>query len=163
MEYRDLGYDKNGNRRIAVHFLALNSDGELNATPWIPVEEKYRLALIRARKIGGKKYHTKGFGGGIVFQAHNIESLERDICRLLGKPYRQEGPAITQLAFAEEDHDMAERMARKLGYTQTAYTSTSALWGLYCLPDRPGHRGGCIVMTKEFGLIFVQDKEDIGL
>jgi len=70
-------------------------------------------------------------------------------------------PPITQLEFAPEDFEIAEKVARRLGYTQTAYTSTSALWGLFCLPDSSDHRGGCIIKTKEFGLMFVADLEDM--
>lgn len=33
----------------------------------------YNHALISARKLGGRKYHTKSFGGGIVFQAYACE------------------------------------------------------------------------------------------
>lgn len=71
------------------------------------------------------------------------------------------GPPITQLAFDAPDFERAERMARHLGYKQTVYTSTSALWGLFCLPERPTQRKGCIIKTKEFGLLFVQDEEDL--
>ena len=70
-------------------------------------------------------------------------------------------PPITQDEFAEKDFEIAEKIARRLGYTQTAYTSTSALWGLFCLPDHADHRAGCIIKTKEFGLLFVQDLEDL--
>lgn len=75
-------------------------------------------------------------------------------------------PPITPLEFNEGDFDKAERLAAALGYQQTAYTSTSALWGLFCLPENPAYssgprRGGCIIKTKQFGLIFVQDVEDI--
>ena len=70
-------------------------------------------------------------------------------------------PPITPLEFAEADFDTAQRMARQLGYTQTAYTSSSALWGLFCLRDRPGAHAGCIIKTAEFGLLFVQDLEDL--
>lgn len=78
---------------------------------------------------------------------------------------------LTQLEFRDEDHAIAERIARQLGYRQTAYTSTSALWGLFCLPENPatwrGARralhGGCIVKTRELGLLFVQDLEDLGM
>jgi len=75
-------------------------------------------------------------------------------------------PPITPLEFNESDHAKAEALAAALGYEQTAYTSTSALWGLFCLPENPEHskgptRGGCIIKTKEFGLLFVQDVEDI--
>lgn len=78
--------------------------------------------------------------------------------------------ALTQLEFAEEDFKQAKRMAQHLGYEQTAYTSTSALWGLFCLPENPRYakpgqatRGGCIIKTRELGLLFVQDAEDLGL
>jgi hypothetical protein len=76
-------------------------------------------------------------------------------------------PPITPLEFTETDFAKAEKLAKALGYEQTAYTSTSALWGLFCLPENPERRsgqvtrGGCIIKTKEFGLLFVQDSEDI--
>jgi hypothetical protein len=46
-------------------------------------------------------------------------------------------PALTQVEMTDTDILIAEQMARKLGYEQTAYTSTSALWGLFCLPENP--------------------------
>lgn len=87
----------------------------------------------------------------------------------------EEPPPITPLEFTRDDHDKAERMAEHLGYRQYAYTSTSALWGLFCLhenPERatfpfqtklPPYRPGVIIKTKEFGLLFVQDRDDLGL
>lgn len=76
---------------------------------------------------------------------------------------------LTQLEFEERDFVEAEALAKHLGYEQTAYTSSSALWGLFCLPENPatwrGDRralcGGCIIKTKELGLLFVQDAEDL--
>ena len=59
--------DINGNPRYVCHFLNLNTPEELNAEPWIDVSEKYNLALDRARKLGGRKFHNKQYGGGIVF------------------------------------------------------------------------------------------------
>lgn len=73
----------------------------------------------------------------------------------------EKGPSLTQLAFDEEDFEIAERVARSLGFRQTAYTSSSALWGLFCLPDRASQRKGCIIKTREFGLMFVADLEDM--
>ncbi len=97
-------------------------------------------------------------------------------------------PPITPLEFTDQDFDKAETLARALGYEQTAYTSTSALWGLFCLPENHAARleklcavsagvyrksdfpdwskktpyiGGCIIKTAQFGLLFVQDCEDI--
>lgn len=70
-------------------------------------------------------------------------------------------PAITQIEMSEADIDLAEKVAKRLGYSQTVYTSTSALWGLYCLADNAHHRTGCIIKTREFGLLFVADLEDL--
>ena len=80
-------------------------------------------------------------------------------------------PPLTQVEFAEADFKIATKVAKQLGYKQTAYTSTSALWGLFCLPENPqtwkGSRraleGGCIIKTKELGFLFVQDLEDLGI
>lgn len=77
-------------------------------------------------------------------------------------------PPLTPLEFDEPDFARAEKMARKLGYEQFAYTSTSGLWGLFCLAENPEYSegpktGGCIIKTKEFGLIFIQDEEDLGI
>lgn len=68
---------------------------------------------------------------------------------------------LTQLPFDDTDMVAAERMAKRLGYAQTAYTSASALVGLFCLPDHAKHRRGCIIKTEELGLLFVQDAEDL--
>lgn len=72
-----------------------------------------------------------------------------------------EAPPITQLEFEESDFPKAERIAKRLGYTQTAYTSSSALWGLFCLPDNARQKSGCIIKTAQFGLMFVMDMEDM--
>lgn len=71
--------------------------------------------------------------------------------------------ALTQVEFNERDFQLAEQIAKRLGYTQTAYTSTSALWGLFCLPDHAKHKHGCIIKTKEFGFLFVSTLEDLQL
>lgn len=77
---------------------------------------------------------------------------------------------LTQVEFDAADFELAERVARRLGFEQFAYTSTSALWGLFCLPENPVHakpgqatKGGCIIKTRELGLMFVQDGEDLHL
>lgn len=72
-------------------------------------------------------------------------------------------PPITQLEMSEADIEFAERIAAKLGYSQTAYTSTSGLWGLFCLPDHAAHKHGCVIKTAQFGLLFVADLEDLQL
>lgn len=73
----------------------------------------------------------------------------------------QKTAPLTQVEFDRKDFPKAERIARRLGYTQTAYTSSSALWGLFCLPDRPTQRSGCIIKTLELGMLFVQTLDDL--
>lgn len=75
-------------------------------------------------------------------------------------------PIITPVEMTSEDIEQAERLAARLGYTQTAYTSSSALWGLFCLPENPEYstgpiHAGCIIKTEQFGMMFVQDLEDL--
>lgn len=70
---------------------------------------------------------------------------------------------ITQLEMSEAQIEFAEKVARRLGYSQTAYTSSSALVGLFCLRDRATQKAGCLVQTAEFGLMFMQDLEDLNL
>ena len=57
--------DTNGNPRFVVHYLQ--------------VAETYERALYLARKIGGRKFHNKKYGGGIAFQSYNIDWLENKI------------------------------------------------------------------------------------
>lgn len=75
---------------------------------------------------------------------------------------------LTQVEFQGEDFFIAAEIARRLGYQQHAYTSTSDLWGVFCLgenPERakPGQatRNGVIIKTLELGFLFVQDLEDL--
>jgi len=77
-------------------------------------------------------------------------------------------PVLTQVEFSRDDFDRAEGMARKLGYKQTTYSSTSDLCGLFCLSENPEHSSGprssgCVIKTVEFGLCFIQTEEDLGL
>lgn len=73
--------DVNGNPRFVLHFLNLNTDAELDSVPWIDISQKYALALARSRKVGGRKFHNKQYGGGIVFQSYNV----RGLCEMLNE------------------------------------------------------------------------------
>lgn len=84
IEWTKIKHDINGNPRYVCHFLSLNTKEELDNRK-LAVHEKYELALKRAHKIGGKKYHNKSYGGGIVFQSYSIDSTERDIAEVLAK------------------------------------------------------------------------------
>lgn len=39
----------------------------------------YKIALKKAKSLGGKKYNNKKYGGGIVFQSYNITNLSQMI------------------------------------------------------------------------------------
>ena len=82
-DWTRINNDTNGNPRYVLHFLNLNTRAELDADPWIDIPIKYAIAVKRANSIGGKKYHTKSYGGGIVFQSYSLEDTENSILRVL--------------------------------------------------------------------------------
>jgi hypothetical protein len=82
IKFTRINNDTNGNPRYVCHFLNLLTDIESNNYD-ISVSEQYNIALQRAKKIGGKKFHNKQYGGGIVFQSYNISETEKDIQNLL--------------------------------------------------------------------------------
>ena len=57
--FRRINNDVNGNPRYVFHFLHL--------------ADSYEQALKIAKKIGGRKFHNKQYGGGIAVQSDNIE------------------------------------------------------------------------------------------
>lgn len=85
MEFTRINNDSNGNPRYVCHFLKLLSMKDvLNPIhKGSAVESQYKMAVKKARKIGGKKYHTKSYGGGIVFQSYSLPDLEKSILELL--------------------------------------------------------------------------------
>jgi len=68
VDFKRVNNDINGNPRYVCHFLNFAQD--------------YDKALSIAREMGGRKFHNKQYGGGIVFQSYNIEGLEKDILEL---------------------------------------------------------------------------------
>jgi hypothetical protein len=70
--------DTNGNPRYVCHFLSLLSELEHQELRG-KISEMYNLALVKAKKIGGRKFHNKQFGGGIVFQSYNTDDTKREI------------------------------------------------------------------------------------
>jgi hypothetical protein len=83
--------DTNGNPRYVVHFPAFITEedrNEINAEverlqslgQWaIPTSLLYVRALQRARRIGGRKFHNKQYGGGIVFQCYGQQEIDKII------------------------------------------------------------------------------------
>lgn len=87
IQWTKIKHDINGNPRYVCHFMSLNTKEELDSMPndWNRIRNLYNIALARAKKIGGKKYHNKSYGGGILFQSYSIDSTERDIADILAK------------------------------------------------------------------------------
>ena len=75
IDFKRIGNDVNGNPRYVCHFLQVLPDYIKNGGDGISV--KYQKALKLAKAIGGKKFHNKQYGGGIVFQSFNINDTER--------------------------------------------------------------------------------------
>lgn len=75
----------------------------------------------------------------------------------------EKSTALTMVEMSDAQIEFAEKVAKRLGFAQTAYTSTSAVWGLFCLPDHAKHRHGCLAQTRELGLIWIADLEDMQL
>jgi hypothetical protein len=66
--------DVNGNPRYVAGFLNFITPKDSG-----DISDKYDLAVKRAKAIGGKKYHNKSYGGGIVFQSYNTNELLKSI------------------------------------------------------------------------------------
>ena len=67
-EFTRMNNDVNGNPRYVIHFLAIADD--------------YRHAVNLARAIGGRKFHNKQYGGGIIFQSYNNDRLADEIAEI---------------------------------------------------------------------------------
>lgn len=68
IDFVRINNDINGNPRYVCHFL--------NFAP------NYEDAIKLAKTLGGKKFHNKQYGGGIVFQSYNIDNLKNLILNL---------------------------------------------------------------------------------
>jgi hypothetical protein len=63
----------NGNPRFVVHYLQL--------------ADSYERALYLGRKLGGRKFHNKQYGGGIAFQSYNTDQLTERIAQIRQNEY----------------------------------------------------------------------------
>jgi hypothetical protein len=64
--------DVNGNPRYVVHFLQCRPNDQYS----------YGDTCKLMNKIGGREYHNKSYGGGIVFQSYSLTELENSINEL---------------------------------------------------------------------------------
>lgn len=80
IEWTRLNSDVNGNPRYACHFSELLKEDEYKELGGV---NAYALAVKRANSIGGRKYNTSKYGGGLVFQTYNTDSTEKHINNLI--------------------------------------------------------------------------------
>lgn len=78
--FKRIANDTNGNPRYVCHYTNLSRPIDQDA----PITQRYELALRRARSIGGRKFHNKQYGGGIVFQTYSLQDTCKQIEKLLG-------------------------------------------------------------------------------
>lgn len=69
------------NDRYVCHFTNLSVPDDQQ----IDVTQRYNLALFRAKALGGKRFHTKQYGGGIAFTTDNLHDLCKRMNQLTGK------------------------------------------------------------------------------
>lgn len=81
-DFTKIKHDVNGNPRYVCHFLHLDTHGMHSG---IDLSQRYVIALALARTLGGKKFHNKQYGGGIVFQCFNLSELCKRINELTQK------------------------------------------------------------------------------
>lgn len=75
--------DYYGRPRYVTHFLNLVPD--LQGTG---VSNAYEIAVARANKLGGRKFHNQQYGGGVVFASYNLRALEERIALLIEEETR---------------------------------------------------------------------------
>lgn len=84
IDFVKVSRDINGNPRYVCHMFNFITDKDSeNAKGWNRLDDLYALALKRAKQLGGRKFHNKQYGGGIVFQSYNIEELGKQIQEMM--------------------------------------------------------------------------------
>ena len=71
-DFTKIKHDVNGNPRYVCHFLHLDVHGYQSN---IGLSERYAIAVALANTLGGRKFHNKQYGGGIVFQSYSLPEL----------------------------------------------------------------------------------------
>lgn len=79
IDFTRINSDVNGKPRFVCHFLKFINEGDrikCDTKGLSFVSCEYEIALRKARKLGGRKFHNKQYGGGIVFQMYEGEKAE---------------------------------------------------------------------------------------
>ena len=68
IRFHKINNDVNGSPRYVFHFLDIAST--------------YSVAKVAVKKIGGRAYNAKWYGGGLVLVSHNLVNTARQIKEL---------------------------------------------------------------------------------
>jgi hypothetical protein len=74
-QFTRVNNDVNGNPRYVIHFLDCAPDawtGENARNNHYALTERYAWTCKLMNTVGGRKFHNKQFGGGIVFQSYSL-------------------------------------------------------------------------------------------
>jgi len=91
IDFTRVNNDVNGNPRYVCSYDAILNEADkaearrmsnMSRPMRFFVDCEYELAVKKAKKIGGRKFHNKQYGGGLVFQSYDIAQTERDILNL---------------------------------------------------------------------------------
>jgi len=86
IQFTQIKNDGNGNPRLVYHFLNLLTDEQRDNREGSDfIERRYNEALANAKALGGRKFHNKQYGGGIVFPLGCEVELNKRIAELLAK------------------------------------------------------------------------------
>jgi hypothetical protein len=95
-DFTRINNDVNGNPRYVCHFLRFMTDKDeekiredyaasLAHNPLKFTLFCYDEAVLKAKKIGGKRYTAKNYGGGIVFTNHSVQAICDKINQLINQ------------------------------------------------------------------------------
>jgi hypothetical protein len=74
-DFERVNNDTNRNPRYVCHFCSIDLVFPAN----IDLSSKYDYVVRFCNKLGGKRYHNKSYGGGIVWQSYNLDSTIKHI------------------------------------------------------------------------------------
>lgn len=77
--------------KLVIHFLAILNQSDKDKAKQLSkvngdifgVNTQYELALLKAKVLGGKRYHNKKFGGGIAFRGLTPTGLVQRLNELI--------------------------------------------------------------------------------
>lgn len=87
ISWTKVNHDINGNPRYVCHFTQIIQDYYYanDKGRELDIDDKYKIALSRAKKFGGRKFHNKQYGGGIIFCTYSLREVENCILDVVQK------------------------------------------------------------------------------